>query len=152
MQSLIEAVRKLKNILPNPAEEDHDFRWGYNVALKDVIALIKQHSASGVDDKTMNDLADQIIIACLTGVSKGDLKKDLIKWLRPYLKQQQPVSASVVEAARKLLVQYDAYQNSAGNHEEAYYKLAKYAYPHWQELKAAMQGETQDKANLTVRE
>ncbi len=35
--------------------------------------------------------------------------------------------ARVIKAARGLLVSWKAYQASAGNHEEAYYKLAKYA-------------------------
>jgi hypothetical protein len=44
----------------------------------------------------------------------------------------------LVKAARALLMQWEAYQQSVGNMEEAYYKLGKYAYPHWLELKSAL--------------
>ena len=46
--------------------------------------------------------------------------------------------ARVIKAARSLLVQWKAYQETAGSYEEAYYKLAKYAYPAWKELEAAI--------------
>lgn len=41
-------------------------------------------------------------------------------------------------AAKPLFGQWLGYQATCGNHEEAYYKLAKYAYPLWEKLKAAL--------------
>ena len=51
----------------------------------------------------------------------------------------RPAEQEVTEAARALLTQWDAFEASCGNQEEAYYKLAKYARPHWNALKAAME-------------
>ena len=45
---------------------------------------------------------------------------------------------NIKDPAQKLLSQWIAYQATAGNHEEAYYKLAKYAYTHWLELQKAI--------------
>jgi hypothetical protein len=42
------------------------------------------------------------------------------------------------EALRGLLACYEEFQASSGNMEEAYYKLAKYAYPQWQAARAAL--------------
>lgn len=147
MHSLIEMAESLKG-----QGDTKDYWRGVN----DVIALIKQHERP-VDEaiplhfikENSGGIGWHLISAQYENQYGGLMtvaRDEEFNSLRPYLKQQQPVSA-VTEAARKLLIQYDAYQNSAGNHEEAYYKLAKYAYPHWQELKAAMQGE-----NLTAKE
>ena len=48
--------------------------------------------------------------------------------------------AKAIKAARNLLTHWEAYQKTAGSYEEAYYKLAKYAYPEWLKLKEALEG------------
>ena len=48
----------------------------------------------------------------------------------------------VVEAATKLVSQWDAFEAGYGNQEEAYYKLAKYARPHWEALRTALRSIT----------
>ena len=47
-----------------------------------------------------------------------------------------------VEAATKLVSQWEAFEAGYGNQEEAYYKLAKYARPHWEALRAALRSPT----------
>lgn len=42
------------------------------------------------------------------------------------------------EALSGLLEQWKEFQVSSGNIEEAYYKLAKYARPHWEKAAAAL--------------
>lgn len=44
----------------------------------------------------------------------------------------------LVEASESLLKQYKAYQASNLSMEEAYYKLAKYAYNNWKSLEQAL--------------
>lgn len=54
------------------------------------------------------------------------------------------------EALSGLLEQWKEFQASSGNMEEAYYKLAKYAHPHWEKAAAALSkanGESGDAAS-----
>lgn len=39
------------------------------------VPMRESQAAADISETTINELADQIILACLTGVSKGDLKK-----------------------------------------------------------------------------
>jgi hypothetical protein len=48
------------------------------------------------------------------------------------------IVACQAAALRGLLACYEEFQASSGNMEEAYYKLAKYAYPQWQAARAAI--------------
>jgi hypothetical protein len=51
------------------------------------------------------------------------------------------IVACQAAALRGLLACYEEFQASSGNMEEAYYKLAKYAYPQWQAARAALSPE-----------
>ena len=44
----------------------------------------------------------------------------------------------MAEALAELLTQWEAFEASYGNQEEAYYKLAKYARPAWNKARAAL--------------
>lgn len=48
------------------------------------------------------------------------------------------ITSDAIEASRKLLEAWDDYRASSGNMEEAYYKLAKYAWNDWEALRAAL--------------
>ena len=45
---------------------------------------------------------------------------------------------SLWKALKGLLEQWEAFEASSGNMEEAYYKLAKYARPQWEAARAAV--------------
>ncbi|MCZ7488220.1 hypothetical protein [Rhizobium rhizogenes] len=44
----------------------------------------------------------------------------------------------LLDAAAELVEQWNAFEASSGNMEEAYYKLAKYARPQWEKAIAAI--------------
>lgn len=46
--------------------------------------------------------------------------------------------AQLRKALQDLVSCHDAFESSTGNFEEAYYKLAKYAYPEWQAARSAL--------------
>lgn len=92
MQSLIEKINRL---LPMSRATDN-YKLAYKKALNDVIALIKQHEASGVDEGVVLSL----ILNCLAkheGKTYLGKAGHVLNAIRPYLKQQQPKSADVVE-------------------------------------------------------
>jgi hypothetical protein len=47
--------------------------------------------------------------------------------------------AAIIKAAKDLMTHWTAYRKHAGTHEEAYYRLAKYAYPEWKKLEEALE-------------
>lgn len=61
-----------------------------------------------------------------------------VRNVRPLYTHPTPDRGEMVEAAKALLGQWQAFEASYGNQEEAYYKLAKYARPHWAALAAAL--------------
>lgn len=83
--------------------------------------------AGGVPDVAVNDLADQIILACLTGVSKGDLKADLVKWLRPYLRTTEPV---VVEGEMDARDWPEDFLHENGNYQNLCCECGKLFFGH----------------------
>lgn len=53
---------------------------------------------------------------------------------------------NMLAALRALLEQWDAFETSSGNQEEAYHKLAKYARPAWGAARAAIAKATTSEA------
>lgn len=74
------------------------------------------------------------------GTPREDIVNQVVDdWNR---RSPSPDMREAVEAATKLVSQWEAFEAGYGNQEEAYYKLAKYARPHWEALRTALRSLT----------
>lgn len=138
MQSLINDVKSL----------DEYGKYGLLVERDKVIALIKQHERP-VDEEQLGHLASKLINVVQGHIASGatPLRTAICRVLRPYLKQQQPVSAEVVE--RVAIALYNV-------HREQDFRLLWEEIPNeylrnlWRDLAKAALAAMQ--ANITAKE
>lgn len=91
----------------------------------------------GLDETVTHDVAD---IDAAKAAAQADYERRILSAIEPSSDMRE-----AVEAATKLVSQWEAFEAGYGNQEEAYYKLAKYARPHWEALRTALRSLTRAK-------
>lgn len=100
-----------------------------------------------VTDRHVRDGRQMFCVNCGASVAptyhgpNGDtLQRAIATWNARTPSQDAETIKAMREALAGLIVQWDAFEASYGNQEEAYYKLAKYARPAWDAARAALAG------------
>ena len=93
-----------------------------------------------LDDEMMGEI---LCFRCDIGMSASAVGNLVKAWNTriPPGEDTTPAGTAIVDAAKKLLIHWTAYKKVTGTYEEAYYRLAKYAYPEWEKLRQAIHGD-----------
>lgn len=162
--------RKMTETELETLQRERNLYKGKNASL--LALLSKMRDRLGVITTEIEDEGDRAYFGSTNDADElKEFESDMIDWLIdaevPHLTMTEDPYASIREqreradkaetelsllrseneAMRKALEDlvecHDAFTASMGNMEEAYYKLAKYAYPQWQAARAALSKEPQ---------